>query len=118
MDSFYETQKVYKHYLPEILSFDKYKSADGAMNFHMCNGISGQTIDIIEDRNLDNPIKYFFHYDYKARSGVKFIIIDMYSPYVSLIKKMFPNSIIIIDKFYLTQIISRSLNKTTQSLES
>ena len=36
----------------------------------------------------------------------------MYSPYVSLIKKMFPNAKIIIDKFHLTQLISRSLNKT------
>ena len=115
MDSYYETQKLYKNYLPEVLSFDEFKSvksADGAMSFHMCNGITGQTIDIIEDRRLDNLIKYFFFYDYKARSKVKFITIDMYSPYVSLIKKMFPNAKIIIDKFHLTQLISRSLNKT------
>ena len=115
IDSYYETQKLYKYYLPEVLSFDEFKSvrnADGAMSFHMCNGITGQTIDIIEDRRLDNLIKYFFYYDYKARSRVKFIIIDMYSPYVSLIKKMFPNANIIIDKFHLTQLISRSLNKT------
>ena len=111
----YESQKLYKHYLPEVLSFDEFKSvktADGAMSFHMWNGGNGQTIDIIEDRCLDNLIKYFFYYDFKARSRVKFIIIDMYSPYVSLIKKMFPNANIIIDKFHLTQLISRSLNKT------
>ena len=115
MDSYYETQKLYKLYLPEVLSFDEFKSvktADGAMSFHMCNGITGQTIDIIEDRRLDNLIDYFYYYDYKTRSRVKFIIIDMYSPYVSLIKKMFPNANIIIDKFHLTQLISRSLNKT------
>ena len=115
IDSYYETQKLYKHHLPEVLSFDEFKSvktADGAMSFHMCNGVTGQTIDIIEDRRLDNLIKYFYYYDYKARSRVKFIIIDMYSPYVSLIKKMFPNAKIIIDKFHLTQLISRSLNKT------
>lgn len=115
MDSYYESQKIYKHYLPKVLSFDEFKSvksADGAMSFHMCNGITGQTIDIIEDRRLDNLIKYFYYYDYKARSRVQFIIIDMYSPYVSLIKKMFPNANIIIDKFHLTQLISRSLNKT------
>lgn len=78
----------------------------------MCNGITGQTIDIIEDRRLNKLIKYFLYYDYKSRSKVKFTIIDMYSPYVSLITKMFPNASIIIDKFHLTQLISRSLNKT------
>lgn len=115
MDSYYESQKLYKHYLPEVLSFDEFKSvksADGAMSFHMCDGLTGQTIDIIEDRRLDKLLKYFSYYDYKARSKVKFVIIDMYSPYVSLIKKMFPNASIIIDKFHLTQLISRSLNKT------
>ena len=36
----------------------------------------------------------------------------MYSPYVSLIKVMFPNANIIIDKFHLINLISTSLNKT------
>ena len=36
----------------------------------------------------------------------------MYSPYVSLIKKLFPNANIVIDNFHLIQLISRSLNKT------
>ncbi len=83
MDSFYETQKLYKHYLPEVLSLDEFKSvksADTAMSFHMCDDITGQTIDIVGDRRLDNLIKYFFYYDYKARNRVKYITIDMYSP--------------------------------------
>ncbi len=115
MDSYYETQNLYKNYLPEVLCFDEFKSvksADGDMSFHMCNSITGQTIDIVEDRRLDKLVKYFFYYDYKARSRIKFIIIDMYSPYVSLIKKRFPNASIIIDKFHFTQLISHSLNKT------
>ena len=115
MDSYYNSQKLYKFNLPEVLSFDEFKSvksADGSMSFHMCDGITGQTIDIVEDRRLDNLIKYFFYYDFKARQKVKFIIIDMYSPYISLIKKMFPNANIIIDKFHLSNLISTSLNKT------
>ena len=115
MDSYYDTQKLYKHYLPEVLSFDEFKSvkfADGAMSFHMCNGETGQTIDIVEDRKLLSLLKYFGYYSFKARNSVKFIIIDMYSPYVSLIQKMFPNAQIIIDTFHLVQLISRSLNKT------
>ena len=115
MDSYYDTQKLYKNYLPEVLSFDEFKSvksADGAMSFHMCNGETGQTIDIVEDRKLLSLLKYFAYYSFKARKSVKFIIIDMYSPYVSLIQKMFPNAQIIIDTFHLVQLISRSLNKT------
>ena len=115
MDSYYDTQKLYKNYLPKVLSFDEFKSvksADGAMSFHMCNGETGQTIDIVEDRKLISLLKYFTYYSFNARKSVKFIIIDMYSPYVSLIQKMFPNAQIIIDTFHLIQLISRSLNKT------
>ena len=59
-----------------------------------------------------NLLKYFSYYSHKARANVKLIVIDMYSPYISLIQKMFPNAQIIIDKFHLIQLISRSLNKT------
>ena len=115
IDSYYEGKKLYKNYLPEILSFDEFKSvksADGAMSFHMCDGKTGKTIDIIEDRRLNNLMRYFSYYTHEARSKVKLIVIDMYSPYVSLIKVMFPNANIIIDKFHLINLISTSLNKT------
>jgi transposase len=90
MYSYYNNLKLYKHYLPKVLSFDEFKSvrsADGAMSFHICNGETGQTIDIVEDRRLFSLLKYFNYYDVKARHYVKYIIIDMYAPYVSLIKK-------------------------------
>ena len=115
MDSYYDTVKLYKNYLPNVLSFDEFKSvksADGAMSFHICNGLTGQTIDIVEDRRLFSLLKYFSYYSFNARHSVKYIIIDMYSPYISLIKKMFPNSLIVIDSFHLIQLISRTLNKT------
>ena len=115
IDSYYDDKKLYKHYLPEILSFDEFKSvksADGAMSFHMCDGKTGKTIDIVEDRRLFKLMKYFSYFTHKARSKVKLIVIDMYSPYVSLIKTMFPNADIIIDKFHLINLISTSLNKT------
>lgn len=115
MDSYYDTVKLYKNYLPPILSFDEFKSvksADGAMSFHLCNGENGQTIDIVEDRRLVSLTTYFNRFSTKARHSVKYIVIDMYSPYVSLIQKMFPNAKIVIDSFHLIQLISRSLNKT------
>lgn len=115
MDSYYDSTKICKNYLPKVLSFDEFKSvkyADGAMSFHLCNGETGKTMDIVEDRRLFSLMKYFSYYSHQSRSRVQYIVIDMYSPYVSLIKKMFPNAKIIIDKFHLIQLISRSLNKT------
>ena len=119
IDSYYDGKKLYKHYLPEVLSFDEFKSvksADGAMSFNMCDAKTGKIIDIVEDRKLTSLLKYFAYFTHKARSKVKLIVIDMYSPYISLIKKMFPKAEIIIDKFHLVQLISTSLNKTRINL--
>ena len=116
IDSYYELDsKVYKNTLPQVLSFDEFKSvksADGAMSFHICNAKNGKTIDIVEDRRLNSLIKYFSRYSRDSRINVKYIVIDMYAPYISLIKMMFPNAKIVIDKFHLIQLISRALNKT------
>lgn len=49
---------------------------------------------------------------HKQSVSIVIFIIDMYSPYVSLIKTMFSNARIVIDSFHLVQLISRSLNKT------
>lgn len=115
MDSYYNLDKTFKNYLPEVLLFDEFKSvksANGHMSFHLCDGLTGQTIDIVEDRKLLSLMRYFGRYSHKAIKRVKYIVIDMYSPYVSLIRKMFPNALIIIDTFHIIQLISRSLNKT------
>ena len=116
IDSYYELDsKVYKNTLPQVLSFDEFKSvksADGAMSFHICNAKNGKTIDIVEDRRLNSLIKYFSRYSRDSRMNVKYIVIDMYAPYISLIRMMFPNAKIVIDKFHLIQLISRALNKT------
>jgi len=116
IDSYYDLDnKVYKNMLPTALSFDEFKSvksADENMSFNMCNAQTGKIIDIVEDRRLNNLIRYFARYSRQSRLNVKYIVIDMYTPYISLIKTMFPNALIVIDKFHLTQLISKSLNKT------
>lgn len=115
-DSYFELDnKVYKNTLPQALSFDEFKSvksADGAMSFQICNAKNGKIVDIVEDRKLNNLMKYFSRYSRQSRMNVKVIVIDMYTPYVSLIKVMFPDAKIVIDKFHLIELISRSLNKT------
>ena len=82
------------------------------MSFQVCNGKNGKIIDVVEDRKLNNLMRYFSRYSRESRLNVKTIVIDMYTPYISLIKTMFPNALIVIDKFHLIELITRALNKT------
>ena len=108
----YDGEKLYKHYLPECMCFDEFTYKKRIMAFNICDAITGKTFDLVEDRKLEKLIKYFRYYTLECRKKVKFIVIDMYTPYISLIKECFPNAKIIIDPFHITQLLSRSLNKT------
>jgi transposase len=115
INSFYSSLKLNHNYLPKNLCFDEFKSvksADGAMSFIYCDADSGDIMDIVEDRKLNNLLKYFSRFTKHARNNVDNIVIDMYAPYISLIKKLFPHANIVMDKFHIVQLISRALNKT------
>lgn len=76
------------------MCFDKFKStkdAKGNMSFIFCNGNKDDfnIIDIVENRALSYLTKYFRKFTYKAKAGVKYICIDIYKPYISLIKGVF-----------------------------
>ena len=70
------------------------------MSFIFCDADTKQLIDIVEDRRLSSLQAYFKRYTEEARSRVKHIVIDMYAPYISLIKELFPHAKIILDKFH------------------
>lgn len=100
--------------LPEHLSFDEFKSvkeAAGAMSFIFSNAQTHEVIDIIENRQLPKLVAYFQRYPYTLRAKVKTVTIDMYSPYISLIRQCFPEAKLIIDRFHIVQHLNRALNR-------
>lgn len=108
-----ETKKSFD-YLPNVLSMDEFKSvknAEGAMSFIVGDPLQRELIDIVEDRRLSSLIRYFHRYPLKARQHVKAVIIDMYDPYIQLVRQCFPNADIVIDKFHLVQHLNRAMNK-------
>ena len=103
---------VYKDYLPKAICIDEFTFKKKTYAFNICNAKNGKTVDLVLDRTTNNLDKYFSHYTEKARKRVKFVVMDMYSPYIDLIKKWFPNAKIIIDLFHIVQLLTKSLNKT------
>lgn len=111
-DTVFYNDTVYKDFLPKAICIDEFTFTKKTFAFNICNAKNGKTIDLILDRTKNNLNKYFSHYTEKARKRVKFVVMDMYSPYIDLIKKWFPNAKIIIDLFHIVQLLSKSLNKT------
>lgn len=62
--------------------------------------------------------KYFKRYPRKERKKVKFITLDLYGPYYALMHSLFPNAILIPDRFHFVLQPRNSLDKTRIKLIS
>lgn len=102
-------------YLSKALCIDVFKlikAADGTISFMYCDAITNNIIDFIENRQLIFLKQYFYRFSRDVRKRAKYIVMDIYCPYISLIKECFPKVKIIMDKFYVINNFSRVLNKT------
>lgn len=100
-------------YLPQHLSVDEFKSVkdiSGALSFLFIDARNHRLMDIVEDRRLDHLTDYFMRYPKESRYNVRTVTMDMYSPYMTLVKECFPNAQIVIDRFHIVQLLNRSLN--------
>lgn len=90
--------------LPEILSIDevhmdmdyRHKYILVLMDFK-----SGDIVDILPNRWEETTNPYFQSIPEEERRNVKYLICDMYNPYINYTKRYFPNSIAIIDSFHV-----------------
>lgn len=115
IDSNYTAFSPSFNYLPKHLMFDEFKStkdAKGSMSFIFADCETHEIIDIVESRKLPFLKHYFSKYSRTAKEHVETICIDMYAPYMAIIKDMFPNAEIIIDRFHIVQLLTRAFNKT------
>lgn len=108
-------KKVLHGVLPTVINIDEFKATKdtkGKMAFHIVNNKTGKTFDILESRKSNYILKYFMRFPRKQRLAVKFVIMDMFEPYYSLFKKIFPNAILITDKFHVVALASNALKCT------
>ncbi|WP_426444019.1 ISL3 family transposase [Staphylococcus xylosus] len=107
--------------LPKHILMDEFKSVkqvDSAMSFIFCDATSYKIIDIdsVRNRKLYFLKIYFSRFPLEERNKVLTFTIDMYEPYMSLIKEVFPNAQIIIDRFHIVQALNRALNMSRVNL--
>ncbi|WP_436951856.1 ISL3 family transposase [Staphylococcus shinii] len=98
--------------------FKSVKQVDSAMSFIFCDPTSHKIIDIVRDRKLYSLKNYFSRFPLKERNKVLTVTMDMYEPYMSLIKEVFPNAQIIIDRFHIVQALNRALSMSRVVLMS
>ncbi len=97
--------------LPSVIAFDEFK-ADTNMGKYalvISDILHKKTLDILPNRTKEYLISYLTYV--VNRRDVKYVIIDMYVPYLEVSKVMFPNAVVVIDKFHYVRYIMKALDK-------
>lgn len=96
--------------LPEIISLDEKATYtnEGLYSLIINDPIRRVTLDILPNRTKEYLIKYFIQIE--NRKNVKVVITDLYEPYRQVVKRCFPNAILVADPFHVVKIIVKALD--------
>lgn len=99
--------------LTDILSVDEVhtdmekdcKYALVLQDFH-----TGDPIDLLRSRKKDVTEPYFASIPLEERKQVRYLLSDMYNPYISFVDKYFPNAVPVVDSFHVVQWVIHAID--------
>ncbi|NAS34404.1 ISL3 family transposase [Lactobacillus helveticus] len=97
-------------YLPAHLAFDEFKGVDRQLHFICLDGDNHQVVQILRTRYKKTLLKYFGRFSPQARANVKTVTMDLNFYYQDIVRACFPNAQIVIDRFHMIQMLTRSFN--------
>lgn len=77
---------------------------------------TGDPIDLLRSRRTNVTEPYFASIPLEERSKVKYLISDMYNPYITYVDKYFPNAVSVVDSFHVIQWITRMIDQYIRQL--
>ena len=77
---------------------------------------TGDPIDLLRSRRVNVTEPYFVSLPTAEKNSVKYLISDMYNPYISYVDKYFPNAVSVIDSFHVIQWIIKMIDNYIRQL--
>ena len=97
-------------HLPEHLAFDEFKGVGKKLHFICLDGDTHKVVQILRTRFKPDILRYFYKFTPKARAMVKTVTMDLNCYYPLVARELFPNAQIVIDRFHMVQMLTRSFN--------
>ena len=119
LDTFDRYVKMDRLPLTDIISVDEVfleldehcKYALVIQDFH-----TGNPIDLLSSRRTNSTEPYFMDIPLSERAAVKYLISDMYNPYIQWVGKYFPNAVPVVDAFHVIQWIIHKIDMYIRNL--
>lgn len=105
--------------LSEILSIDEVHLKDdrnGKYALVLHDFMTSQPIDIIPSRRQNVTEAYFADIPISERRLVRYLITDMYKPFINYASKYFPNAVVAVDSFHVVHWIINEIQKYIRNL--
>lgn len=97
--------------LPEHLAFDEFRGVGRKLHFICLDGQSHRIITILHYRFKKTILQYFNQFPAAERKKVKTVSLDLNAYYQAIARELFPNAMIVVDRFHLVQMLNRSFNQ-------
>ena len=105
--------------LPEIISIDEVNvDLDSKCKYALIiqDFVTGNPVDLLFSRRSEVTEPYFTNIPIEERSRVKYLISDMYKPYINYVTKYFPNASSVVDAFHVVQWMNSRIDNYIRSL--
>ena len=78
--------------------------------------VTGEPIDMIANRRQEITEPYFTNLPTVEKNRVRYLITDMYRPYIAYVDKYFPNAVSVVDSFHVIKHINNYLRRYLSKL--
>ncbi len=119
LDTFDRYVKMDRLELTDIISLDEvYLNLDAHCKYALViqDFYTGNPIDLLSSRRTDSTEPYFVAIPRQEREGVKYLISDMYNPYIQWVNRYFPNAVSVVDSFHVIQWITHKIDMYIRAL--
>lgn len=108
-----------KKNFPVNAGIDEFAQKKGRGNFCtlIANNDTKKPFDILPSRDEKIIGRYFSYIPQEVREKNKYFTVDMWKIFIKQIKKYFPNSVIVIDRFHVTKCLNKCIDKTRRRLQ-
>jgi transposase len=95
------------------LGMDEIAKRKGHQNFVTVLGDieKGELIEVIDSHQQDKIIEVLMEKELEVREGVEQVSVDMWGGFPKVIEKVFPNAVIVTDRFHVMRAVNEELNK-------
>ena len=105
--------------MPKVLSIDECYNKHQFNKAYSCiffDFLASKIIDVIEDRSKINIGRYLSKIPREERLNVKYVVIDMWEPYLDIASIYFPDAIVAIDSFHVLKEMGSALDKVRRRI--